>query len=84
MFEDSHYETRECIRERGDRLLIFSDGLTDAQNTAEEAFGEDRVIAFCRSMSASAMPVELIDELMGAAACWSLGRSSSMTSRSSS
>ena len=73
MFADSHYETREICVERGDRLLVFSDGLTDAQNSAEEAFGEDRVIAFCRSMSANATPVQLIDELMGAAVCWSSG-----------
>ncbi len=73
MFADVQYTTREVLVDRGDRLLIFSDGLTDAQNSDEEAFGDDRVIEFCRSIAASATPVELVDELMGTVGKWSRG-----------
>ena len=37
---------------RGSRLVIFSDGLTDAQNAEEEEFGDERVIECCKSIPA--------------------------------
>lgn len=35
----------------GDRLLIFTDGITEAENPEEQEFGEDNVAAFARAAS---------------------------------
>jgi hypothetical protein len=42
--------TRELDLRRGSRLVIFTDGLTDAQNAAGEEFGDDRLISCCRTI----------------------------------
>lgn len=36
--------------ESGDTLLLYSDGVTEAQNTAQEFFGEERLIHFLRDL----------------------------------
>ena len=38
------YETDRVALERGDRLLLFTDGLTEARNGAGEEFGERRLV----------------------------------------
>jgi len=49
MFADASYAAKVASLSPGSRLVIFTDGLTDAQNAAQEEFGEDRVIECCRS-----------------------------------
>lgn len=39
----AHYATESVIFEKGDVLLIYSDGLCDSTNEKEEDFGEERV-----------------------------------------
>ena len=57
------YEADEtCIR-AGDRLLLFTDGVTEAFNEKEEEFGEPRVAA-CLQGSAKAQPQEWIQSLV--------------------
>lgn len=41
--EDVEYETAEVQMEPADILVIYSDGVTDATNGADEPFGEDRL-----------------------------------------
>jgi phosphoserine phosphatase RsbU/P len=38
------YQTDELLLEPGDRLVLFSDGITEAQNAHGEEFGEERLI----------------------------------------
>lgn len=47
----------------GERLLLFTDGLTEAFNTAEEEYGEERLKAFLRAHEDLA-PGPLIDGLI--------------------
>jgi sigma-B regulation protein RsbU (phosphoserine phosphatase) len=43
---DATYEEGTCALERGDVLVLFSDGLTEALNPdSGEEFGEERLIA---------------------------------------
>jgi sigma-B regulation protein RsbU (phosphoserine phosphatase) len=58
---------------RGTRLVIFSDGLTDAQNAAGEEFGDDRLIASCRSIEPEIDAEGVAERLMQAVAEWSTG-----------
>lgn len=43
MFPDSTWTTRHITLARGDRLCVYSDGITEAQNSREEEFGMPRL-----------------------------------------
>jgi len=45
VFPEWRYET-SCLRlESGDRLFLYTDGITEAENSATEEFGDERLIA---------------------------------------
>jgi len=44
VFAQTDYEEREIELQSGDRLLLFTDGLTEARNAADEEFGEERLV----------------------------------------
>ncbi len=46
---DTEYELAERTLDSGTRLLIFSDGITEAFSADEEMFGEERLIEMVRS-----------------------------------
>jgi sigma-B regulation protein RsbU (phosphoserine phosphatase) len=45
MFPTAHYESTAFQMAAGDVLIVYSDGLTDAESVSGEMFGEDRVKA---------------------------------------
>ena len=60
------YEQSEVQMTRGDKLLLFTDGLVEACNANEESFGEDRLIRIARE-NPSASAGDLMGLLMRAA-----------------
>jgi serine phosphatase RsbU (regulator of sigma subunit) len=44
MFDFASYESHPLHLDKGDVLLVYSDGLTDAHNQQEEMFGEKRLL----------------------------------------
>jgi serine phosphatase RsbU (regulator of sigma subunit) len=48
MFEFASYPSCPFRLEKGDILVVYSDGLTDAQNQREEMFGEERLLEIIR------------------------------------
>ncbi|MGH9407465.1 MAG: SpoIIE family protein phosphatase [Terriglobia bacterium] len=66
MFPKADYEVTSVQLEPGDQILIFSDGLTEAQNESLEMLGETRlqeVVENCKAAS----PEELCRNLVAAA-----------------
>ena len=62
-FTDSRYEQRQIQLHRGDRLLLFTDGLTEATDAIGEEFGEERLSAFLikrRKLSAAELRAGLL------------------------
>jgi len=57
----------------GSRLVIFTDGLSEAQNAAQEEFGDQRLIDYCKTIAAGANAREVADGLMQAVADFSVG-----------
>jgi len=57
----------------GSRLIIFSDGLTDAQNAAGEDFGDEHLVDFCRTVAPAIDAEGVAERLMSAVAEWSTG-----------
>ena len=43
---ETPFESAELTIEPGDRLLLYTDGVTEAENPQDEEFGESRLIAF--------------------------------------
>jgi serine phosphatase RsbU (regulator of sigma subunit) len=44
MFDFASYQSRRLHLYKGDILVVYTDGLTDAQNQREEMFGEERLL----------------------------------------
>jgi len=57
----------------GSRLVIFSDGLTDAQNAGEEEFGDERLIGCCIAIAPGIDAEGVTGRLMQTVAEWSAG-----------
>jgi len=48
MFEPASFESRKFHLDAGDLLIVYSDGLTDAENPQQEMFGEERLLEIIR------------------------------------
>jgi len=51
--DSASYQTRTLHLYKGDILVVYSDGLTDAQNQQEEVFGEERLLKIIRQEAPS-------------------------------
>jgi serine phosphatase RsbU (regulator of sigma subunit) len=64
VFPDRLYEQGQVSFGRGDRLVLYTDGITEARNDSDSEFGEDRLVSFAvqhRSCSAPALQARLVD-----------------------
>jgi phosphoserine phosphatase RsbU/P len=62
VFSDAVYEQGQVPVVSGDRLVLFTDGVTEARNAADEEFGEERLLASIiehRACSAPALEARL-------------------------
>jgi serine phosphatase RsbU (regulator of sigma subunit) len=71
MFAMTQYTAGKIQMTPGSRLVIFTDGLTDAQNAAEEEFGDERLIDCCRNIAAGVDAKGVADRVMRSVAEWS-------------
>jgi len=53
MFDFASYQSRAFRLDKGDILVVYSDGLTDAENQQEEMFGEERLLRLIRQEAPS-------------------------------
>jgi phosphoserine phosphatase RsbU/P len=60
---EAKYESAEVTLAPGDWLIIFTDGLVEAENAHQEEYEESRVITLLGA-NAAATPKELLDRLM--------------------
>jgi sigma-B regulation protein RsbU (phosphoserine phosphatase) len=58
LFPDALFEERQVTLEPGDRLLLFTDGVSEAFSAEEEEFGDDRLIAILRQQDTTAAAVK--------------------------
>jgi serine phosphatase RsbU (regulator of sigma subunit) len=64
LFEQARYEEASMDLEPGDFLFVFSDGVTEALNAAEEEFGEVR-LCDCLSAVRGDEPTRVLDTVFG-------------------
>jgi serine phosphatase RsbU (regulator of sigma subunit) len=63
VIREAAFATAETRIESGDRLVLFTDGVTEASNGQDEEYGEERLVAFLSALRASG-PEELIEGLI--------------------
>jgi sigma-B regulation protein RsbU (phosphoserine phosphatase) len=64
---DAEYEQAQVTIAPGDRLVLFTDGLTEARNEADEEYGEERLLNAAvthRGCSAPALQARLADAVV--------------------
>jgi len=64
--------------ERGDRLLLYTDGILEAANAGSEEFGQQRLQALLRK-SASLSHTETADTIMSAVRNWAVSQEDDLT-----
>ena len=63
--EGARYQEYELQLEKGDKLFLYTDGVPEANNTAEEMFGTDRMIEALNTC-AGASPEEILKNVTDA------------------
>ncbi|HUR80725.1 MAG TPA: SpoIIE family protein phosphatase [Thermoanaerobaculia bacterium] len=64
LFRDAKYEEREIDLARGDRLVLFTDGVSEAADSSGEQFGETRLeelVADCRDLDAAELQRTIVE-----------------------
>lgn len=56
VFPDGAYDQGQVTIGSGDRVILFTDGITEARNAADEEFGEDRLIELARENRGCSAP----------------------------
>jgi sigma-B regulation protein RsbU (phosphoserine phosphatase) len=51
VLEDTVFESKEAQLESGDRLLLFTDGISEAFNQNDQEFGEERLEALLQTQT---------------------------------
>jgi phosphoserine phosphatase RsbU/P len=72
LFPDAHYEPAAIKLATGDRLLLYSDGITEAENENDEQFGEERLCGIARSVRGGTA-AEIRDRVFEAVGAFSKG-----------
>ncbi|MGA3024418.1 MAG: SpoIIE family protein phosphatase [Bryobacteraceae bacterium] len=72
LFPRCAYEQDAIVLEAGDLLILYTDGMSEAENAAEEEWGEDALIAAARACAALP-PAEMIARIMEAADAFAAG-----------
>ena len=66
LMPDATYASETIQVQRGERVLVFTDGVTEARGQMGEFYGDDRLARFLTAerLSAAALVDELLDEVM--------------------
>lgn len=64
VFDEFPYEKESIIVEKGSRLLIYTDGVTEAEDAVKNQYGEDRLIEFANSMSPDTPSEVFVEKLL--------------------
>lgn len=72
LFDFATYDQETVQMEQGDVLVVFSDGISEAQNLAGEEYGDDRLIR-CLTDNRGATPASMREALLASVRTFSAG-----------
>ena len=64
VFDEFQYEKESMIVEKGSRLLIYTDGVTEAEDSVKNQYGEDRLIEFANNMDPQMLSEDFVENLI--------------------
>ena len=64
LFGGFDYVEESVQLKKGTRLLVYTDGVSEAENSANEQYGEERLLAFCSKEPVSDTSQVFIDNLL--------------------
>ena len=64
VFSGFEYKEGEIMLEKGSRLLLYTDGVTEAENAQKAQYGEERLLNFAQSVAADDTSEQVINRLM--------------------
>jgi serine phosphatase RsbU (regulator of sigma subunit) len=68
LIQEASYEALEFLLEPGDRYVLYTDGILEAANSAQEQFGADRLMSFIKNhkhLEAEPFSQTLLNDLAG-------------------
>ena len=77
LFPDTTYQELQIALSPGSSLLICTDGVTDAVNLSGEAFGESRLVEFCKLLRLDVDAKEIVESTADRVLEWSAGGNAS-------
>jgi sigma-B regulation protein RsbU (phosphoserine phosphatase) len=72
VFPDAQFEEGSFELQSGDLLVAYTDGLTEAMNSAGEEFGEERLCAVIAGLNGGTAK-DALDQLVHQVTTWSKG-----------
>ena len=63
VFERAQFEEETLQLQKGDRLIVYSDGITEARNTEDDEFGEERLLS-CVEANREQAPAALVKSIL--------------------
>ena len=66
-FGKVHYETQRTMIAAGDRIVVWTDGIVEARNSREEAFGEQRLRAIVKDGGSTDAVIDAVHRWRGRA-----------------
>jgi serine phosphatase RsbU (regulator of sigma subunit) len=60
---DAHFEKKEITLSPGESILLFTDGLIEAENEGKELFGNERLIRYIKDKKGKHIGKGLLDEI---------------------
>lgn len=64
LFEGFPYVGEKCQLAKGSRLLVYTDGVSEAENKEKVLYGEDRLISFADGFSNAEASASFVDDLI--------------------
>ncbi len=58
------YQHEERVLEKGSRLILYTDGVTEAENARQQLYGEDRLLTFANAIQKEKDSKAVTDELL--------------------
>jgi sigma-B regulation protein RsbU (phosphoserine phosphatase) len=63
-FEDSEYSLVNAVLEPGDALLLFTDGISEAQNRSMETYGLERLASALKEAPVNGNPASILEHIL--------------------
>lgn len=73
LFEDYPYEMETLTLDEGSRILVYTDGVTEAERADKQQYGENRLLDYANSLTKDSTSEEVLDGLHQSVSAFTCG-----------